>query len=121
MSLTGQEKLETAPTDKRFPTTNQAKHCYMYAARAEPRLPCMHYLAPARVGRYYNSWHQCKYDHSDEEPQCQKLRQWTYSMCPTTWVRSTNPLPSGGSRRPPFRSTPASTLLAILVLSLIHI
>ena len=36
MSLTGQEKLETAPTDKRFPTTNQAKHCYMYAARAEP-------------------------------------------------------------------------------------
>ena len=29
MSLTGQEKFETAPTDKRFPTTNQAKHCYM--------------------------------------------------------------------------------------------
>ena len=28
MSLTGQEKFETAPTDKRFPTTNQAKHCY---------------------------------------------------------------------------------------------
>eukprot|EP00321_Phaeocystis_globosa_P004221 CAMPEP_0118812358 /NCGR_PEP_ID=MMETSP1162-20130426/2242_1 /TAXON_ID=33656 /ORGANISM="Phaeocystis Sp, Strain CCMP2710" /LENGTH=91 /DNA_ID=CAMNT_0006742077 /DNA_START=25 /DNA_END=300 /DNA_ORIENTATION=+ len=64
MSLTGQEKLETAPTDKRFPTTNQAKHCYMY----------------------YNSWHQCKYDHSDEEPQCQKLRQWTYSMCPVSWI-----------------------------------
>ena len=36
MSLTGQEKLETAPTDKRFPTTNQAKHCYMCVARAEP-------------------------------------------------------------------------------------
>ena len=33
MSLTGQEKFETAPTDKRFPTTNQAKHCYMCAAR----------------------------------------------------------------------------------------
>ena len=32
MSLTGEEKLETAPSDKRFPTTNQAKHCYMCAA-----------------------------------------------------------------------------------------
>ena len=73
----------------------------------------MHYHAPGRVGRYYNSWHQCKYDHSDEEPQCQKLRQWTYSMCPVTWVRSTNPLPSAGSR--PCRSTHARTLLAILV------
>ena len=27
--------------------------------------------------RYYNSWHQCKYDYSDEEPQCAKLKQWT--------------------------------------------
>ena len=73
----------------------------------------MHYHALVRVGRYYNSWHQCKYDHSDEEPQCQKLRQWTYSMCPVAWVRSTNPLPSAGS--PPSRSTHARTLLAILV------
>ena len=73
----------------------------------------MHYHALVRVGRYYNSWHQCKYDHSDEEPQCQKLRQWTYSMCPVTWVRSANPLPSAGS--PPSRSTHARTLLAILV------
>ena len=73
----------------------------------------MHDLAPVRVGRYYNSWHQCKYDHSDEEPQCQKLRQWTYSMCPVTWVRSANPLPSAGS--PQSRSTHARTLLAILV------
>ena len=30
-------KLSTAPTSKRFPTTNQAKECYMY----------------------YYSWHQC--------------------------------------------------------------
>ena len=56
-------KLATAPSDKRFPTTNQAKHCYMY----------------------YNSWHQCKYDYSDEEPQCAKLKQWSKSMCPDEW------------------------------------
>ena len=61
--------LSTAPTSKRFPTTNQAKACYMY----------------------YNSWHQCKYDHSDEEPQCQKLKQWAMSMCPMNWVRLPRP------------------------------
>ena len=59
-------KLSTAPTSKRFPTTNQAKACYMY----------------------YNSWHQCKYDYSDEEPQCAKLKGWAMSMCPVEWVRS---------------------------------
>ena len=59
--------LSTAPTSKRFPTTNQAKACYMY----------------------YNSWHQCKYDYSDEEPQCAKLKSWAMSMCPFDWVSST--------------------------------
>ena len=57
--------LSTAPTSKRFPTTNQAKACYMY----------------------YNSWHQCKYDYSDEEPQCAKLKSWAMAMCPFEWVR----------------------------------
>ena len=38
--------------------------------------------------RYYNSWHQCAHDFSDDEPQCKKLKQWTYSMCPLEWVRS---------------------------------
>ena len=36
---------------------------------------------------YYNSWHQCKYDYSDEEPQCAKLKGWTMGMCPFEWVR----------------------------------
>ena len=43
MSLTGQEKFETAPTDKRFPTTNQAKHCYMFAPRALTSVACTSY------------------------------------------------------------------------------
>ena len=42
------------------------------------------YFLPS--GRYYNSWHQCKYDHSDEEPQCARLKGWAYSMCPYEWV-----------------------------------
>ena len=58
--------LQTAPTSKRFPTTNQAKACYMY----------------------YNSWHQCKYDYSEEEPQCAKLKSWAWGMCPQEWVRA---------------------------------
>ena len=64
--------LSTAPTSKRFPTTNQAKACYMY----------------------YNSWHQCKYDYSDEEPQCAKLKGWAMSMCPAEWVRAPLRFPS---------------------------
>ena len=84
--------LSTAPTSKRFPTTNQAKACYMY----------------------YNSWHQCKYDYSDEEPQCAKLKGWAMSMCPIEWVsschraRAARPppprthLPRGGARAPLF-------------------
>ena len=31
--------LATAPTSKRFPTTNQAKACYMCAARLQKALP----------------------------------------------------------------------------------
>lgn len=95
-------KLETAPRDKRVPTQNQAKACYM-CARACSRLPA---FAPAACGglamcgpkqectlialsvsRYYNSYHQCKYDFSEEEPQCAKLKQWAASMCPEAWVR----------------------------------
>ena len=59
-------KLETTPTNRRFPTTNQAKACYMY----------------------YNSWHQCKYDYSDEETECKKLKGWAMSMCPIEWVEN---------------------------------
>mmetsp|Transcript_7526 Transcript_7526/g.24054 ORF Transcript_7526/g.24054 Transcript_7526/m.24054 type:complete len:109 (+) Transcript_7526:49-375(+) len=80
-------KLETAPRDRRVPTQNQAKACYMY----------------------YNSWHQCKYDFSEDEPQCKrrttraaaargvtgassrlppvnrKLNTWAHAMCPDEW------------------------------------
>ena len=87
--------LSTAPTSKRFPTTNQAKACYMCASRRAPRIsrtntgdlhqPTTRELCVGH--RYYNSWHQCKYDYSDEEPQCAKLKGWAYSMCPMEWVR----------------------------------
>jgi cytochrome c oxidase subunit 6b len=57
--------MSTAPTSKRFPTTNQAKACYMY----------------------YNSWHQCKYDKGDDDEQCARLKHWSNAMCPIEWVR----------------------------------
>mmetsp|Transcript_28793 Transcript_28793/g.73928 ORF Transcript_28793/g.73928 Transcript_28793/m.73928 type:complete len:90 (+) Transcript_28793:144-413(+) len=79
--------LNTAPTSKRFPTTNQSKACYMY----------------------YNSWHQCKYDYSEEEPQCAKLKGWAMSMCPIEWVEKweaqrasgTYPGPVPGEKKDP--------------------
>ncbi len=101
-------KLETAPTSKRFPTTNQAKACYMCATdptRLRTRAAtlrtfawcffllsaraCTWLLADRAPGhrRYYNSYHQCKYDYSEEEPQCAKLKGWAHSMCPDAWVR----------------------------------
>merc|ERR1712137_83538 len=56
--------LNTAPKDKRVPQSNQVKACYMY----------------------YNSYHQCKYDFSEDEPQCAKLKHWSMAMCPYEWV-----------------------------------
>ena len=58
-------QMSYTPTSKRFPTTDQAKACYMY----------------------YNSWHRCKDDFTDDEPQCKKLEDWAKSMCPMEWVR----------------------------------
>ena len=143
MADTSELKLETAPTDKRVPTQNQAKACYMcaiphcppaHSPATTPLLACwppvsaghppLHFtqslhptqpLHPTRLCvprlrcgasalsvatrglvssvalavcacRYYNSWHQCKYDFGDEEPQCAKLKSWAYSMCPSIWM-----------------------------------
>merc|ERR1712137_506186 len=61
--------LNTAPKDKRVPQSNQVKACYMY----------------------YNSYHQCKYDFSEDEPQCAKLKHWSMAMCPYEWVRCETP------------------------------
>ena len=100
-------KLETAPTSKRFPTTNQAKACYMCALRPPLRRCRTHkrgtltaaaaftspvcrrallIVPPPRAARYYNSWHQCKFDFSEEEPNCAQLKGWAMSMCPAEWV-----------------------------------
>jgi len=43
-------------------------------------------VTPDLSGRYYNSYHQCYYDFSPDEPQCAKLKQWSDSMCPEFWV-----------------------------------
>ena len=98
-------KLETTPTNLRFPTTNQAKACYMY----------------------YNSWHQCKYDKGDEDAQCTKLKSWAMSMCPIEWVRVAPrgrllppPPPRARSPRPPSpRAAPARPPLAAPLVSFI--
>ena len=61
--------------------------------RPSVRMP----LCAISCPRYYNSWHQCAHDFSDDEPQCTRLKQWAYSMCPLEWVRRAHPNPG----RPP--------------------
>jgi cytochrome c oxidase subunit 6b len=56
--------VRTAPRDKRFPTTNQTKHCW------------------AR----YLEFHACSKVKGDDDPECEKFKRWYNSLCPVEWV-----------------------------------
>lgn len=57
-------ELKTAPPDRRFPTTNQTKHCW------------------AR----YLEFHACAKVKGADDPECEKFKRWYNSMCPIEWV-----------------------------------
>jgi len=56
--------LTTAPVDWRFPTTNQAKHCYTR----------------------YNEFHLCVKERGDDDAVCRKYEKYFRSICPIEWV-----------------------------------
>lgn len=58
--------ITTAPRDKRFPTTNQTKHCW------------------AR----YLEFHACTKAKGEDDPECEKFQRWYKSLCPSEWVSS---------------------------------
>jgi Cytochrome oxidase c subunit VIb len=58
--------IRTAPVDKRWPTTNQTKHCF------------------AR----YIEYHACKKAKGEDDPECEKFKRWYSSLCPIEWVRA---------------------------------
>lgn len=61
-------EFKTAPVDKRFPNTNQTRHCY------------------AR----YIEFHRCARIKGEDHADCSKFKSWYRSMCPLMWVSNTD-------------------------------
>ncbi|WOG91570.1 hypothetical protein DCAR_0310819 [Daucus carota subsp. sativus] len=57
-------KLETAPADFRFPTTNQSRHCFTR----------------------YVEYHRCIAAKGEDAPECDKFAKYYRSLCPGEWV-----------------------------------
>ncbi|XP_047326619.1 cytochrome c oxidase subunit 6b-3-like [Impatiens glandulifera] len=61
-------KLETAPADFRFPTTNQTRHCFTR----------------------YIEYHRCIAAKGESAPECDKFAKYYRSLCPGEWVEKWN-------------------------------
>ncbi|KZV31573.1 cytochrome c oxidase subunit 6b-1 [Dorcoceras hygrometricum] len=57
-------KIETAPADFRFPTTNQTRHCFTR----------------------YIEYHRCVAAKGEGAPECEKFAKYYRSLCPGEWV-----------------------------------
>ncbi|BBN07172.1 cytochrome c oxidase subunit 6b [Marchantia polymorpha subsp. ruderalis] len=62
------DDVKTAPMDYRFPTTNQAKHCYTR----------------------YNEYHKCIAEKGEDASECTKYAKYYRSLCPGEWVEKWN-------------------------------
>lgn len=63
------DDIKTAPMDFRFPTTNQAKHCFTR----------------------YVEYHKCIQAKGDEAAsECDKYARYYRSLCPNEWVEKWN-------------------------------
>ncbi|XP_020580901.1 cytochrome c oxidase subunit 6b-1-like [Phalaenopsis equestris] len=61
-------KLETAPADFRFPTTNQTRHCFTR----------------------YIEFHRCINAKGEGAPECEKFAKYYRSLCPGEWIERWN-------------------------------
>ncbi|KAK9138363.1 hypothetical protein Sjap_008957 [Stephania japonica] len=57
-------KLETAPADVRFPTTNQTRHCFTR----------------------YIEYHRCIAAKGEGAPECDRFAKYYRSLCPGEWI-----------------------------------
>ncbi|KQK21432.1 cytochrome c oxidase subunit 6b-1 [Brachypodium distachyon] len=57
-------KIETAPADFRFPTTNQSRHCFTR----------------------YVEYHRCVAAKGEDASECDKFAKYYRSLCPGEWV-----------------------------------
>eukprot|EP00246_Nothoceros_aenigmaticus_P011138 TRINITY_DN2905_c0_g1_i1.p5 TRINITY_DN2905_c0_g1~~TRINITY_DN2905_c0_g1_i1.p5 ORF type:complete len:132 (-),score=30.51 TRINITY_DN2905_c0_g1_i1:1616-2011(-) len=62
------DDINTAPMDFRFPTTNQAKHCYTR----------------------YNEYHKCVAEKGEGASECNKYAKYYRSLCPGEWIERWN-------------------------------
>ncbi|KAH8081047.1 hypothetical protein JL720_8943 [Aureococcus anophagefferens] len=113
MSLS--DNIKTTPPDKRFPTQNQANHCWNRAAAASDRLRRLSRTGfpprprkrprPPRARRAardldararaatgvdgeragYNEWVLCLKKTDGDEDACKPMRQFALSICPDDW------------------------------------
>ncbi|KAL5197938.1 hypothetical protein ABZP36_001450 [Zizania latifolia] len=61
-------KIETAPADFRFPTTNQTRHCFTR----------------------YIEYHRCVAAKGEGAPECEKFAKYYRSLCPGEWIERWN-------------------------------
>ncbi|KAJ3673416.1 hypothetical protein LUZ60_006790 [Juncus effusus] len=61
-------KIETAPADFRFPTTNQTRHCFTR----------------------YVEYHKCVAAKGEDASECDKFAKYYRSLCPSEWVERWN-------------------------------
>lgn len=62
------DDIKTAPMDFRFPTTNQAKHCFTR----------------------YVEYHKCIRAKGEDNPDCDKYARYYRSLCPGEWIDKWN-------------------------------
>mmetsp|Transcript_18678 Transcript_18678/g.51941 ORF Transcript_18678/g.51941 Transcript_18678/m.51941 type:complete len:102 (-) Transcript_18678:215-520(-) len=58
------KNIRTTPRDQRFPSTNQANHCW----------------------NRYNEWLLCLKQTGNDDAKCQNFRQYALSICPSKWT-----------------------------------
>ncbi|CAL5061567.1 unnamed protein product [Urochloa decumbens] len=61
-------KIETAPADFRFPTTNQTRHCFTR----------------------YIEYHRCVAAKGEGAPECETFAKYYRSLCPSEWIERWN-------------------------------
>lgn len=63
-----EDDIKTAPMDFRFPTTNQARHCFTR----------------------YIEYHKCVRAKGEDDPECNKYARYYRSLCPGEWIDKWN-------------------------------
>lgn len=87
-------KLETAPADFRFPTTNQSRHCFTR----------------------YIEYHRCVAAKGEDAPECDKFAKYYRSLCPGEWVDRWNEQRENGTFPGPLQAITVPIIAEFILL-----